>query len=74
MRITLVSVSISFNRDHLGRRDFVISYQDNIDSDLIEIVDQSDLDLMTSSYKTSSWQLFITKPGDYTPFNTHPYK
>ena len=57
-------------RDHLGRRDIVLNYRD-IDGDLIEIVDQSDLDLMT---KTTPLTLYITDQGDHTPYNTHPYR
>ncbi|CAI8026135.1 Neutrophil cytosol factor 4 [Geodia barretti] len=57
-------------QDHLGRRDIVLNYRD-IDGDLIEIVDQSDLDLMT---KTTPLTLYITDQGDHTPYNTHPYR
>jgi hypothetical protein len=60
-------------QDHLGRRDIVLNYRD-IDGDLIEIVDQSDLDLMTQTTLTTPLTLYITDQGDHTPYNTHPYR
>ena len=71
-------VSLSLLRDKLGRRNFVLNYKDS-SGDLIEIVDQSDLNLMmsegTSPHKSSpvQWALYVTDQGDHTPYNTHPY-
>lgn len=54
-----------------------MNYKDRV-GDLIEIVDQSDLDLMV--YETrqhqghTPWTLYLTEQGDYTPYNTHPYR
>lgn len=60
-------------QDHLGRRDFVMNYRDS-DGDMIEITDQEDVNLMSSSITVSSGlTIFITDQGDYTPYNTHPY-
>ena len=56
----------------MGRRDIVLNYRDK-DGDLIEIVDQSDLDLMKQSCQ-GSYTIFITDHGDHTPYNTHPYR
>ena len=64
-------------RDHLGRRNFVLNYQDN-DGDLIEMVDQSDLDTMhherLSCKQQASWTFHLTELGDHTPYHTHPYR
>lgn len=65
------------SRDHLGRRNFVMNYKDSV-GDLIEVVDQSDLDLMVSESRHQQshapWTLYLTDWGDYTPYNTHPYR
>lgn len=57
-----------------------MNYQDTV-GDLIEIVDQSDLDLMISSSQAvpqqwgqPPWTLYITDQGDHTPYNTYPYR
>ena len=75
-----MSIVLSFPRDRLGRRNFVLNYRDRT-GDLIEIVDQSDLKLMTSEPGASPhkpghapWALYITEQGDHTPYNTHPYR
>ena len=49
-----------------------MNYRDR-DGDLIEIVDQSDLDLMIKSIQGPP-SLFITYQGDHTPYHTHPYR
>lgn len=51
----------------------MLNFKD-VDGDLIEIVDQSDLDLMTHTFPSKPLTLFITDQGDYTPYNTHPYR
>lgn len=54
-----------------------MNYKDSV-GDLIEIVDQSDLDLMVleSGHLQSHapWTLYLTDQGDYSPYNTHPYR
>lgn len=50
-----------------------MNYRDS-DGDMIEIIDQEDVNLMSSSITVSSGlTIFITDQGDYTPYNTHPY-
>ena len=50
----------------------MLNYRDS-EGDLIEVVDQSDLDLMTLT-RHQPLTLFITNQGDHTPYNTHPYR
>lgn len=54
-----------------------MNYKDRV-GDLIEIVDQSDLNLMLDEARHlpghTPWTLYLTDQGDYTPYNTHPYR
>ena len=69
-------------RNHFQRQRISLNYKDRT-GDLIEMTEQSDIELMKaegipprrqSEGQHAPWALYVTEAGDHIPYNTDPYK